>query len=151
MCKCDMFYSELDNLKTSFCPFSPAQFTVFTVFNTISCVHVQAHSHDMCGKTDSIVYCCTEYIVTFTNYYTTEARDGYLSATLQSFTGWSIVPRLNPGQEYPSDFSLLRIFETSDNHSQAILESLTRHPLIRRVTPQRRLTRLLNFVDESKL
>lgn len=121
---------------------SPIQHHVYTH------VHVQACSLDMCGITDSIVYCCTEYIVTFTSYYTTEARDGYLSATLQSFTGWSIVPRLNPSREYPSDFSLLRIFETSDNHSKAILDSLNRHPLIKRVTPQRRLTRLLNFVDE---
>ena len=86
--------------------------------------------------------------MTFASYYTTEARDGYLSATLQSYRGWSVIPRSNPGQDYPSDFTLLRLLEGS-HHSEEILEALQRHPLIKRVTPQRRLTRMLNFADEG--
>ena len=90
-----------------------------------------------------------EYIVTFTSYYATEARDGYLAASLQSYPGWSVVPRSNPGQEYPSDFSLLRLAGEPGAQRDAILETLQRHPLIKRVTPQRRLTRTLKFVDEG--
>ena len=107
------------------------------------------------------VYCCvcyifhTEYIVTFTSYYTTEARDGYLAASLHSYQGWSVVPRSNPGQEYPSDFSLLRLEEEPGEERTEILEALLQHPLIKRVTPQRRITRTLKFtekgVDFSKL
>ena len=85
----------------------------------------------------------TEYIVVFTSYYTTEARDGYLSATLKSYRGWSIVPRSNPGQNYPSDFTLLRLLEGSGDGVD-ILNALERHPLVKRVTPQRKLTRSLN-------
>ena len=91
--------------------------------------------------------------MTFTTYYTTAARDGYLSATLQSYRGWSIIPRSNPGQEYPSDFSLLRLLEGSsrEDKTREILDALEHHPMIKRVTPQRRLTRMLNFVEEGKL
>ena len=90
--------------------------------------------------------------MTFTSYYTTEARDGYLAATLQSHTGWTILPRSNPGQEFPSDFSLLRLSEggpSERERTSVILEALERHPLIKRVTPQRRLTRMLNSADEG--
>ena len=93
--------------------------------------------------------CCTEYIVTFTSYYTAEARDGYLSAALHSFNDWIIVPRSNPSQDYPSDFSLLRLLE-GPPHSETILEALRRHPLIKRITPQRRLTRVLKFTEDGK-
>ncbi|CAI8015561.1 Membrane-bound transcription factor site-1 protease [Geodia barretti] len=83
----------------------------------------------------------------FTSYYTTEARDGYLAASLQPYLGWSVVPRSNPGQEYPSDFSLLRL--SGGGSQDKILEALQRHPLVKRVTPQRRLTRTLKFTDED--
>ena len=83
----------------------------------------------------------------FTSYYTTEARDGYLAASLQPYLGWSVVPRSNPGQEYPSDFSLLRL--SGGGSEDKILEALQRHPLVKRVTPQRRLTRTLKFTDEG--
>jgi membrane-bound transcription factor site-1 protease len=83
----------------------------------------------------------------FTSYYTTEARDGYLAASLQPYLGWSVVPRSNPGQEYPSDFSLLRL--SGEGTEDQILKALQRHPLVKRVTPQRRLTRTLKFTDED--
>ena len=93
--------------------------------------------------------CYTEYIVTFTSYYTAEARDGYLSAALHSFNNWIVVPRSNPSQDYPSDFSLLRLLEGAP-HSETILEALRRHPLIKRTTPQRRLTRVLKFAEDGE-
>lgn len=89
-----------------------------------------------------------EFIVTFTSYYTAEARDGFVSAALQPFSSWSIVPRPNPGQQYPSDFSLVRLW--GEDPSGA-LEALRQHRLIRRVTPQRKLTRLLTFAGDGEL
>lgn len=88
----------------------------------------------------------SEFIVTFTSYYTAEARDGFVSAALQPFSSWSIVPRPNPGQQYPSDFSLVRLW--GEDPSGA-LEALRQHRLIRRVTPQRKLTRLLTFAGDD--
>ena len=97
--------------------------------------------------------CCTvptEFIVMFTSYYTTEARDGYLAASLRPYHSWSVVPRSNPGQEYPSDFSLLRLSEGAEEDEVGeMLGALQRHPMIKRVTPQRRLTRTLKFSDEG--
>ena len=89
-----------------------------------------------------------EFIVTFISYYTTEARDGFVSAALQPFSSWAIVPRPNPGQQYPSDFSLVRLWGT--DHSGA-LEALRQHRLVRRVTPQRKLTRMLTFAGDGEL
>ena len=89
-----------------------------------------------------------EFIVTFTSYYTSEARDGFVSAALQPFSSWAIVPRPNPGQHYPSDFSLVRLWGTGQSGA---LEALRQHRLVRRVTPQRKLTRMLTFAGDSKL
>lgn len=50
-----------------------------------------------------------EFIVTFTGYYSTEAREGFIRAALQGIEGWSILVRSNPGQQYPSDFSLVKV------------------------------------------
>ena len=48
--------------------------------------------------------------MTFTGYYSTEAREGYISAALQGVQGWTIVVRNNPGQQYPSDFSVVKVY-----------------------------------------
>ena len=88
----------------------------------------------------------TEYIVSFNGYYLTEARDGFISAALHAFTGWSIIPRANPSQDYPSDFSLVQL-KTSVTDS---LDSLRHHPSVRRVTPQKKLTRMLTFSGDGE-
>ena len=81
----------------------------------------------------------SQYIVTFTNYYTTDARDGFISAALRPFCNWTILPRSNPSSQYPSDFSIVQLASASPQ----VLKALSQHPTIKRVTPQKMLTRLL--------
>jgi hypothetical protein len=81
----------------------------------------------------------SEYIITFTNYYTTDARDGFISAALRPFRNWTIIPRSNPSSEYPSDFSIIQL----SSMDREALKALNQHPFIKRVTPQKMLTRIL--------
>lgn len=87
----------------------------------------------------------SEYIVTFISYYTTDARDGFISAVLRPFRNWMILPRSNPSSEYPSDFSIVQFGETNTE----ALRALSQHPTIKGVTPQKRLTRLLTTGDSE--
>ncbi len=87
----------------------------------------------------------TEYIVMFNAYYTSDARDGFISAALKLHPDWSIVPRSNPSQDYPSDFSLVQLRA----HVPRAVTSLEHHPTVKRVTPQRKLTRMLAFSSEG--
>lgn len=82
----------------------------------------------------------SQYIVTFTSYYTTEARDGFISAALRPFQDWSILPRANPSADYPSDFTLLKLTSSQ----QEALRVLTQHPAVKQVTPEKMLTRILS-------
>lgn len=45
----------------------------------------------------------------FTGYYSNEVREGFITAALQGIGGWTILARNNPGQQYPSDFSLVKV------------------------------------------
>ena len=81
----------------------------------------------------------SQYIVTFVSYYTTDARDGFISAALRPFHNWTILPRSNPSTHYPSDFSLLLLTSTE----KEALQALTQHPAIKQITPQKKLTRML--------
>ncbi len=94
----------------------------------------------------------SEYIVVFVSYYTTQARDGFLAAALHALPPslWTIIPRPNPVQDYPSDFSLVRFNQphevrgiTESDGVGVALSSLSRHPAIKRVTPQKKLTKIL--------
>ena len=85
--------------------------------------------------------------MSFNGYYSTEARDGFIAAVLRPFSGWSIIPRNNPSQNYPSDFSLVQLkVGVAD-----ALSSLRHHPSIKRVTPQKKLTRMLTFSGHGEL
>ena len=86
-----------------------------------------------------------EYIVTFTGYFSNDARTSFISSALQHSCGWSIVTRNNPGQQYPSDFSLVRV---TANASQ-VVDALHKHPLVRRVSSQKRFTRILSASEEG--
>ena len=88
-----------------------------------------------------------EYIVTFNSYYTTGARDGFISATLRPFHNWALIPRSNPVQQFPSDFSLVQLGGTSVT---VALQALSQHPYVKRVTPQKRLTRILTFSGQGQ-
>ena len=52
--------------------------------------------------------------------------------------------RSNPSQHYPSDFSLLHF--PHQREVGTAVKALEAHPLVRRVTPQRKLTRALSLV-----
>lgn len=88
-----------------------------------------------------------EYIVTFNSYYTTEARDGFVSAALRPFHGWTLLPRTNPSQQFPSDFSVVQL--RGSNVADSLL-ALRQHPTVKRVTPQKKLTRMLTFSGQGQ-
>jgi membrane-bound transcription factor site-1 protease len=88
-----------------------------------------------------------EYIVTFRGYYTVSARDGYIEAALAKLgrDQWSVVHRSNPGKNFPSDFSVVRL---ACDGSEAVTALLS-HTLIKSVTPQRKVTRTLSYETEE--
>ncbi|CAG5132159.1 unnamed protein product, partial [Candidula unifasciata] len=90
-----------------------------------------------------------EYIITFDGYYKTLARKRFISAALQEagITSWKIIPRINPANSYPSDFDVLQFHGQSD---QIGVEALKNHPLIKRVTPHRKVTRSLKYTKVNE-
>ena len=96
-----------------------------------------------------------QYIVTFRGWYSDSARGGYISAALKTLSlsdhddpVFSVIPRDNPMSRYPSDFDLIELRD-SDLVTRS-LELLTRHPMVRSVTPQKMVTRFLASEDESE-
>ncbi|XP_064598708.1 membrane-bound transcription factor site-1 protease-like isoform X2 [Liolophura sinensis] len=88
-----------------------------------------------------------EYIVTFKGYYTSQARRRFLTAALtdSGVISWAIVPRSNPAHDYPSDFELIKL---SDRDRYGF-DALSSHPVVKGVTPHKRVTRSLKLVREE--
>uniref|UniRef100_A0A8C8I5U9 Membrane-bound transcription factor site-1 protease n=1 Tax=Oncorhynchus tshawytscha TaxID=74940 RepID=A0A8C8I5U9_ONCTS len=88
----------------------------------------------------------TEYIVAFNGYFTAKARSHFISSALKSSEAldWRIVPRKNPASDFPSDFEVVQIRQAS--HSSLL--TLEDHPYIKRVTPQRKVFRTLNYTPD---
>ncbi|KAL4234848.1 Membrane-bound transcription factor site-1 protease [Mactra antiquata] len=95
--------------------------------------------------TSSVV--SSEYIVSFTGYYKLQTRKSYLEAALQnsSVKSWTIVERNNPAFDYPSDFDVVKL----ETQEQSGIELLKKHPLIKTVTPHKKVTRTLKLVKET--
>uniref|UniRef100_A0A2C9JIP8 Membrane-bound transcription factor site-1 protease-like N-terminal domain-containing protein n=1 Tax=Biomphalaria glabrata TaxID=6526 RepID=A0A2C9JIP8_BIOGL len=118
--------------------------------NTRKYEHMQMCNSSFPGQTErldiefasSIVD--NEYIVTFNGYYKTQARKRFITAAMQEagITSWKILPRINPANTYPSDFDVIQFHGQSD---QAVEAALKDHPLIKRVTPHKKVTRSLKF------
>ena len=94
-----------------------------------------------------------QFIVTFRGWYSDSARSGYISAALKTLSVhddpvFSVIPRDNPMSRYPSDFDLIELRD-SELVTRS-LELLTRHPMVRSVTPQKMVTRFLASEDESE-
>ncbi|CAG0885029.1 unnamed protein product [Darwinula stevensoni] len=88
-----------------------------------------------------------EYIIAFTGYYKAETRRQYIRAALGKLSvPWQIQERNNPASDYPSDFDLVK-FE--GECGKTCMDSLLGHPCIKRVTPQRLVTRTLTYHDEN--
>ncbi|KAH9498190.1 Membrane-bound transcription factor site-1 protease [Bulinus truncatus] len=90
-----------------------------------------------------------EYIVTFNGYYKSQARKRFVTAALKEagVVSWKIMPRINPAYSYPSDFDVIQFHGHSD---QAGVEALKDHPLIKRVTPHKKVTRSLKFTKVNE-
>ncbi|RUS72713.1 hypothetical protein EGW08_019524 [Elysia chlorotica] len=90
-----------------------------------------------------------EYIITFDGYYKAQSRKRFITAALQEagITSWKVLPRINPANTYPSDFDVLEFHGQSD---KPIIDALTSHPLVKRVTPHRKVTRALKYKPEDE-
>ncbi len=100
----------------------------------------------------------TEYIITFKNLYSSESRKRFITAALLRDnydnngnkllrTDWKIIDRSNAAALYPSDFDVLHVNNNiSINLLSKLLES---HPNIKKVTPQRMITRFINFFNQT--
>lgn len=90
-----------------------------------------------------------EYIVAFKGYYSQQARAHFLTAALRGCCedgSWRIVPRQNPGRNFPSDFSLV---ELRMANVSTCLASLSSHPLVRSINPHRKLSHTLRCSDKK--
>ena len=97
-------------------------------------------------KTD-IVH--NEFIVKFSGFYNQEARRNYITAALANLADhqdYEVLERNNPMADYPSDFDVLLV---SDVFGEKAIKALQNHPLIKSITPQRKVTRTLYGIDHE--
>ncbi|KAL5022748.1 hypothetical protein ScPMuIL_001903 [Solemya velum] len=89
-----------------------------------------------------------EYIVSFKGYYKPQTRKRYLTAALfnSGVASWKIVIRDNPAYGYPSDFDLVKL----NDQYQLGLDALESHPIVKRVTPHKRVIRTLKYVRDPE-
>ena len=111
-----------------------------------------------------------EFIVKFSGFYKEEARKNYIASALANFDqdsfevsffyyiSWvfcsfktsvfvaQVLPRNNPMAEYPSDFDVLLVSAFLSDKARSALSD---HPLIKSITPQRKVTRTLKEDEED--
>ena len=89
--------------------------------------------------------------MSFRRLYDSTARLKYITASLNSFDNesWSVIERDNPAAAYPSDFDLIRLSQDEGPLLEEALTSLRRHPVIKEVTHQRRITRTLSMINDT--
>ncbi|KAK9498135.1 hypothetical protein O3M35_004013 [Rhynocoris fuscipes] len=89
-----------------------------------------------------------EYIVTFNEYYKQNQREQFIAAALNEsdISKWRIVKRRNLASSYPSDFDVVIVEEGIRGSG---LKRLREHPSVKRVTPQRRVFRNLQYINSS--
>ncbi|XP_052062556.1 membrane-bound transcription factor site-1 protease-like [Mytilus californianus] len=87
-----------------------------------------------------------EYIVSFNGYYKPQTRKRYLTAALHEsgVLSWKILPRDNPAYDYPSDFDVVKL---NDGKKEG-LDALENHPVVKRITPHKKVTRSLKYVKD---
>lgn len=58
-----------------------------------------------------LIFSPVEYIVLFKDYYPERKRVVFVSEALSAahVPAWEVIPRNNPAQQFPSDFSLIRV------------------------------------------
>ena len=91
-------------------------------------------------------------------FYEESARRGYIAAALAPFSDsvtFEVIPRDNPMAEYPSDFDVVQLgaeheFGSGGTDPESVaLQALLRHPAVKSITPQRKVTRSIKAVDEE--
>jgi hypothetical protein len=90
-----------------------------------------------------------EFIVKFSGFYKESARRGYIDAALSPLSGlesYEVLERNNPMAAYPSDFDVVHV----TGGKEAATAALVKHPAIKSVTPQRKITRTLKVVDKDE-
>ena len=100
----------------------------------------------------------SEFIVKFSGFYEESARRGYIAAALAPLSdsvSFEVVPRDNPMAEYPSDFDVVQLgaeheFGSGGTDPESVaLQALLRHPAVKSITPQRKVTRSIKAIDEE--
>lgn len=90
-----------------------------------------------------------EVIVKFKGFYQAQTRRNYIEAALNhASTSVNILERTNLMAQYPSDFDVVN-FQDEDLNLESVIQKLTDHPLIKSVTPQRKVTRHLKSLRKS--
>ena len=94
-----------------------------------------------------------ELIVKFSGFYPVSARHNYIAAALGGSglgpADYSVLERDNPMAAYPSDFDVILV--TEDFGLKGGTEALRDHPLVKSVTPQRKVTRTIHEYDEEEV
>ena len=126
-------------------------FFFLTTFLFTLCV-ANVHRNLPSSQVSSIIE--TEFIVSFTNFYSEETRSSILNEAMTGVSDnitWREIPRNNPGQSFPSDFSVVELSNGKMREkSETFLAKLNSHNRIRSVSPQKRFTRKnLNFAHSS--
>ena len=95
-----------------------------------------------------IVFDFSEYIVAFIGYYESAVREKYISEALTAggIFSWKIIKRNNVAANFPSDFDVVQLWGTSHDIG---INALNSHPIIKRVTPQRKVFRNLKYINET--
>ena len=90
-----------------------------------------------------------EVIVKFKGFYQAQTRKNYIEAALNhASTSFNILERTNLMAQYPSDFDVVNL-QDEDLNLESVIQKLTDHPLIKSVTPQRKVTRHLKSLRKS--
>ncbi len=136
-------------LAAAMCCLSEAT-TTTTCLPSVNATVEHSRKLDERFRTDVVM---NEFIVKFEAFYEERARRGYISAALAPLGlkadldqgGYQVLERDNPMAAYPSDFDVLHLSEDVGEASRTLL----RHPAIKSVTPQRKVTRTLKAVDDD--
>lgn len=126
-------------------PFIRLKSALIETINHLSTLFINTSSGQSLKHPPPSLSLCAEYIIGFTGYFSAKARSLYISSALRNAGDgaleWHIVPRENPASDFPSDFELVHIRQASASS----LLTLEDHPYIKRVTPQRKVFRMLKY------
>jgi len=127
---------------------------VFVLFAACNCVLNHSIVEDALPPTPSVATSAydyqasivqNEFIVSLKGYHDKARRHNIMIDALKRFKkgSWREMERSNPASDFPSDFTVLQIHNDTDEK----LNALKKHPDVRMVAHQRRVTRVLKNVN----